>query len=286
MAISALRRLLFLLALCCAASSLSGGRRGAAHAATVLSEDDARWLLLLQPASRSELPGWLEAHDRLAGEVEAAKAAGGLDVVVYGDSIMEAFRGECLGADWSHAYAANMAAWKRAYEGKRAGIFAICGDQAVHLLWRLREGEGPGGLGPRAIAVMIGTNDAAHLASVYPGEAEIPGHIISLAVQQIVRELQRQAPQATIVVFGLLPLQPQMLGRPDRGYDGITAAANRDLAAFVEAQGSPRLRFKDCSSDFLLPSGEVDTTRMPDGVHPAGEGGELLLKCMHSALEI
>lgn len=50
----------------------------------------------------------------------------------------------------------------------RAGIFAICGDQAVHLLWRLREGEGPAGLNPRAIAVMIGTNDAAHLASVYP----------------------------------------------------------------------------------------------------------------------
>lgn len=134
---------------------------------------------------------------------------------------------------------------------------------------------------------------------------------------------------ATIVVFGLLPLQPQMLGRPDRGYDGITAAANRDLAAFVEAQGSPRLRFKgepahgglrraqagwvsrgqraqhrgtaricrawhvwhcwpqpagaatlvlaDCSSDFLLPSGEVDTTRMPDGVHPAG--GLVALGC-------
>ncbi|KAL4451315.1 hypothetical protein ABPG77_009387 [Micractinium sp. CCAP 211/92] len=162
-------KLLFLLALCCAASSpFWTNSRGAAHAATVLSEDDAHWLTLLQPASRSELPGWLEAHDRLAGEVDAVKAAGGLDVVVYGDSIMEAFRGECLGVDWSHAYAANMADWNRAFEGKRAGIFAICGDQAVHLLWRLREGEGPAGLNPRVIAVMIGTNDAAHLASVYP----------------------------------------------------------------------------------------------------------------------
>lgn len=42
----------------------------------MLSEDDAHWLTLLQPASRSELPGWLEAHDRLAGEVDAVKAAG------------------------------------------------------------------------------------------------------------------------------------------------------------------------------------------------------------------
>lgn len=278
-------RLVLPLVLYCVASLLSGGRRSTACAATVLSEDDARWLMLLQPASRSELPGWLEAHDRLADEVEAAKAAGGLEWVVYGDSIMEAFRGECLGADWSHAYSANMAAWKRASERRRAGILAICGDQAVHLLWRLREGEGPAGLSPRVIAVMIGTNDAAHLASVYPGEAQVPGHIISLAVQQIVRELQKQAPQATVVVFGLLPLQPQMLGKPERGYDGIIAAANQELAAFVKEQASPRLIFKDCGADFLLPSGEVDTARMPDGVHPAGEGGELLLKCMLSAME-
>ncbi|KAL4420773.1 hypothetical protein ABPG75_010429 [Micractinium tetrahymenae] len=351
---SAPRRLSFLLGLCCAASLLSGGgSRGTVHAATVLSEDDARWLMLLQPAARSELPGWLDAHDRLAGEVEAAKEAGVLDVVVYGDSIMEAFRGECLGADWSQAYSANMAAWKRAFEGKRAGIFAICGDQAVHLLWRLKEGEGPAGLNPRVVTVMIGTNDAAHLSNVYPeagasklrgcpcpaqacgrharhppdqpascrpcpgplarpsglspadrqhlpaallthpgaapplqGESDIPGHIISLAVQQVVRELQRQVPQATIVVFGLLPLQPQMLGKPDREYDGIIAAANKELAAFVEGQGSPRLVYKDCGGDFLLPSGEVDSTRMPDGVHPAGEGGELLLKCMLSAMKV
>ncbi|KAL4451316.1 hypothetical protein ABPG77_009388 [Micractinium sp. CCAP 211/92] len=118
------------------------------------------------------------------------------------------------------------------------------------------------------------------------GDAEIPGHIIALAVQQIVRELQRQAPQATVVVFGLLPLQPQMLGKPDREYDGVIAAANKELAAFVEGQGSPRLQYKDCGSDFLLPSGEVDTSRMPDGVHPAGEGGELLLKCMLTAIQV
>ena len=31
----------------------------------------------------------------------------------------------------------------------RAGVFALAGDQAVHLLWRLAEGEGPEGLNPK-----------------------------------------------------------------------------------------------------------------------------------------
>lgn len=51
-------------------------------------------------------------------------------------------------------------------------------------------------------------------------------------------------PAAAVVVFGLLPLQPQMLGKPDREYDGVIAAANKELAAFVEGQGSPRLQYK------------------------------------------
>lgn len=56
--------------------------------------------------------------------------------------------------------------------------------------------------------------------------------------------LHTGCPAATVVVFGLLPLQPQMLGKPERGYDGIIAAANQELAAFVKEQASPRLIFK------------------------------------------
>ena len=49
---------------------------------------------------------------------------------------------------------------------------------------------------------------------------------------------------ATLVVFALLPLQPMMLGSAQRQFDGVLAAANREIWAFVEGQASRDLRFK------------------------------------------
>ena len=43
-----------------------------APAAEALSEEDENIMRLLQPISRSALPGWMEAHERLAAEVGAA----------------------------------------------------------------------------------------------------------------------------------------------------------------------------------------------------------------------
>ncbi len=50
---------------------------------------------------------------------------------------------------------------------RRSLVAGISGDQAVHLLWRLQNGEGPRGLNPKAVSVMIGTNDVAHLSSMH-----------------------------------------------------------------------------------------------------------------------
>lgn len=54
----------------------------------------------------------------------------------------------------------------------RALVLAISGDQIVHLLWRLQNGEGPKGLDPQVVTVMIGTNDLAHLTSLL--QARVP----------------------------------------------------------------------------------------------------------------
>lgn len=37
----------------------------------------------------------------------------------------------------------------------RAAIFSIAGDRIAHLLWRMRNGEGPAGLHPRAAFVLV-----------------------------------------------------------------------------------------------------------------------------------
>ena len=88
-------------------------------------------------------------------------------MLLYGDSISEAFRGESLGAPHS-AYAGNHAAWRSLMARRRAAAFAIAGDQTMHLLWRVQNGEGPRGLGPQAVFLLIGTNDVAHQGSIHP----------------------------------------------------------------------------------------------------------------------
>ena len=49
-------------------------------------------------------------------------------------------------------------------------MIAIAGDQTVHLLWRLRNGEGPQGLRPqpRLLTLMIGALHALTSASSTP----------------------------------------------------------------------------------------------------------------------
>ena len=51
-------------------------------------------------------------------------------------------------------------------------------------------------------------------------------------------------PAATVVVFGLLPIQPMMLHAPQRIFDELVAATNAELQRYVQAQASPQLRYK------------------------------------------
>lgn len=40
------------------------------------------------------------------------------------------------------------------------------GDRTEHLFWRLQNGEGPRDLKPRAVVLLIGTNDLNHVYDV------------------------------------------------------------------------------------------------------------------------
>jgi hypothetical protein len=64
-------------------------------------------------------------------------------------------------------------------------------------------------------------------------------------------------------------------------------AMNQELERWVSSLGSRFTHYNDCSWSFLkLPNyEEVDLALMPDGVHPKGQGGEALLKCMSRAIE-
>ncbi len=67
-----------------------------------------------------------------------------------------------------------------------------------------------------------------------------------------------------------------MLGKPDREYDGVIAAANKELAAFVEGQGSPRLNYKGgYHGRMLCRNSELDRGKVACSACPAGLAGLL-----------
>lgn len=51
---------------------------------------------------------------------------------------------------------------------RSADVFAAGGDGTLNLLWRLEHGEGPAGLNPQVVFLMIGANDVLGLGPLFP----------------------------------------------------------------------------------------------------------------------
>lgn len=89
--------------------------------------------------------------------------------------------------------------------------------------------------------------------------------------------------------------------RPRHGFDTsqvrwwigwLPAAAARWLVPGSTCRASPHQPLSrplptdraDCGSRFVRAGGAVDPALMPDGVHPAGAGGKVLVECVLQAL--
>src|SRR5262249_1763841 len=91
------------------------------------------------PIPRDEVY-WRKLHDSY---VERAKQKN-IELLFLGDSITQG---------WN-----DNEAWKRHYGPRKAANFGIGGDRTEHVLWRLENGT-IDGLSPRAVVLMIGTNN-------------------------------------------------------------------------------------------------------------------------------
>lgn len=180
-------------------------------------------LLLLQ-----DLPGaramprdaqWLKRHEAY---VEQAKQ-GGIDLLLLGDSITEAWRGQ-------------KALWEERFAPLKAANFGLAGDCTQHLLWRLRNGE-LDGLRPRKVMLMIGTNNLGW------GKQDVESTVAG--VKAVLEEIRKRTPSAKILLLGILP-------RQDLDLKEKIGEVN---AALAKLDGVTFLNFGDRLLPAMLPDG-------------------------------
>jgi lysophospholipase L1-like esterase len=207
-------------------------------------------LLMLQPARLNVAATYTQTAQRRGprheGFVEIAKQ-GNIDLLLHGDSI----------TDWWVQNDANRAVFEKYFGGIRTANFAIAGDTTQGVLWGLKHGEGQG-FQPRAVMVMIGTNNMG--ANTAPEIAE--------GIGAVVLELRTNFPEAKILLLAIFPRS--VPGDPVR--DKI-AEVNRIIARLDDRK---RVFYMDIGAKFLDERGYFlpDAFR-PDNLHPQARGYEI-----------
>ena len=214
------------------------------------------------PGIEKDFYNWWERH---AAAKEAAHA-GPVDLVFIGDSITHMFGGTpksnlTRGADvWDHYY------------GMRHALNLGFGwDRTQQVLWRLDHGEFEG-LRPRAVVVLIGTNNLkAHAARENTNDEILAG------IRAVCARVREKSPETRILLLGLLPRgkDPQ---DPDRGR---IRAINEALARW---NGRDGITFLDVGPQLLEPDGRFIPGATVDFLHPSAKGYRIWAEAMEPVL--
>jgi len=203
------------------------------------------------PASNSAIEAkprndWMLHHERL---VEAARK-GGYNLVFVGDSITQGWGGS--GRD----------VWARQYGRFKPLNLGISGDRTENVLWRLRHGEFDG-LKPKAVVVMIGTNNVR--SNTGPQIAE--------GVTAIVKEIEQRSPSSRILLLGVFPRGHEP-GTPERKK---LAEVNEIISKLDDGK---TVFYLDIGEKFLSPDGTISKEIMPDFLHPNAAGYQIWASAM------
>ena len=183
-----------------------------------------------------------------------AREAGPADVVFLGDSITQGWEG------------AGKAVWERDVAPLGAVNLGVSGDRTEHVLWRLQEAPITR-LQPRAVVVMIGTNNLGHGSS--NAEQTLAG------VRAVLAKVREQAPQAEILLLEIFPR-----GERINAMRGDIAQINQALRAHPP-QGVRTLALGD---RWVQADGTISKEVMPDLLHLSPLGYEQWAQGMLPAL--
>ncbi len=194
---------------------------------------------------------------------------GEAELVFLGDSITHSWEGK------------GKAVWEKTWAPLKAANFGISGDRTEHVLWRLDHGNFDG-LKPKAIVLMIGTNNTGHQGrpqkeianAVYKCTAEQTAE----GIKAILAKLQQKCPDAKILVLGIFP----------RGADKNDKFRQQNEATNAIVKGyadGKKVFFLDVSDKFLEADGTLPKSIMPDLLHPNEKGYQIWSDAMEAKVK-
>lgn len=143
----------------------------------------------LQPVPRADTNSML-AHQQLLHKAHTGR----IDLYFLGDSITRR---------WGATdYPQLLDHWNASFHGWNAANFGWGGDKVANILWRVQNGE-LDGVNPHVIVLMAGTND---VGNQLPSDGMEPAATrIAAEIEVLVNAVRAKAPQATVILMGILP---------------------------------------------------------------------------------
>jgi lysophospholipase L1-like esterase len=178
--------------------------------------------------------GFAKSHESFVAIAKKGEA----QVVFLGDSITAGWNGN--GKEVFNEYAKYNAA-----------NFGIGGDRVQHVLWRVENGEFEG-IKPKAVVLMIGTNNA--------GVAENSPEQIAAGIKNIIDAIHKRSPDSKVLVLAIFPRGPNPAD--------VNRVKNEKVNAIIaKFDDGKKVHFFDIGAKFLKPDGTLEKSVMPDLLH-------------------
>jgi|SRR5690554_6443708 len=157
--------------------------------------------------------------------------------------------------------------WNRYFAKYHPANFGVGGDRIENVKWRILHQE-LDGLGPRALILLIGTNNL-----IINTEDEIVS-----GIKELVEIIRIKLPNTKLLLLGLSPRNPDGQGID---YNIKIVNINHKLESFC---ADNQVHFAELSEALLRADGRVDDSIMPDGLHLNEDGyrliGPKLVQCI------
>ena len=206
---------------------------------------------------------WLPRFDAKRAEC----AAGDAKIVFIGDSITHGWEG--AGKDVWNAHYTNAT-----YRAVNAGFG---GDCTENVLWRFEHG-GFDGAQPKAVVIMIGTNNTGHRTALDRAPWNEPPLDTILGIQAIIGKCRAKWPDAKVVLHPIFPRGAQ----PTDGLRLRNDMVNSAIRGFADGK---TVLWCDFNSRLLTPAGELTKEMAQDLLHPGAAGYQIWAESLKPYLD-